>query len=540
MLVSVVVPIYNAEKYLVKCIDSLVNQTYENIEIILVDDGSLDTSLSICMEYRNKDERVKVFSKENGGQGSARNLGIRKALGDYIMFVDADDWVDTNIVKMLLEGAIKKDSDVVICNIQKTIFDSEEIGFFYDEKFKTEIIEGDYKKGLFDISTYPVAKLIKREVFIGNDLYFPEHFYEDVAFLPLLLAHAKKISFIDKYLYTYRNQGNSTVNNLSLIYDRIVCMQTLVDGFKKKGKYDTYKNDIVGFLNQRNQVNLRMVKMLLNRKLADFMEKQNSFMKSIGYKGAYIPRVSVFGSYNLMIVGKKLMGLEDAATVDGYYGGQAIISVVSEKKDFINSIDVVHKNAFRRKCLTNDFSKRFSQLNSGEFAEIDYVLVDFLEDRFSIGVIEDELFTISDAFKDISETIKMKYQIIEFGTEEWKKRWSVGCEKFIKLLDKYVGRKNIILVKMMLTECYCKDEEIYYFDNIEEIKMINEQLRNCYEYFCDRCPEAKIVEVKDIDAYYTDYNYRHGCYPWHLNGNAYGNIKERIMSVVNSFADEEQ
>lgn len=534
MLVSIVVPIYNTEKYLRKCIDSLVHQSYENIEVVLVDDGSTDSSLSISMEYRNMDDRVKVFSKQNGGQGTARNLGIEKALGDYIMFVDADDWVDSDIVEVLVNEINTRGSDIAICNIKKTKFNSEEIGVYFDEKLKTDVVEGEYKKQLFDISTYPVARLINKKLFAEHSLFFPTHFYEDVALLPLIYAHAERISFVDKHLYTYRDQGNSTVNNLNHIYDRVECLETLVDRFKQYGKFALYESDIIAFLNQRCQVNLRMVKTLLDRKLKDFEEVQNNVMKKLGSCGVKIPRVAVFGSYSLMLIGKKVMALEDAATVGNYYGGESIISVMDEKNDNINSLRIVHKNPYRYRCLVNDFGRKFSGLNPGEFVDIDYILVDFLEERYSIGVYKEEKFTLSEAFGDISSLLDIEYRVMEIGKDEWKKCWSEACDKFIELLDRYVGNKKVILVKMMLAEKCNNDKEKVYYKDIAKIKEINNCLQWCYDYFQRKCPEASIIDVNDMESYYTDINYRHGCYPWHLNEKAYGDIKEKVVNIIDN------
>ena len=99
LLVSVVIPVYNAEKYIHKCIDGILSQTYHNTEIILVDDGSADNSLSICKEYAQKDSRIRVFSKENGGVSSARNMGMDEATGCYLMFLDSDDWLENDTIE---------------------------------------------------------------------------------------------------------------------------------------------------------------------------------------------------------------------------------------------------------------------------------------------------------------------------------------------------------------------------------------------------------------------------------------------------------
>ena len=113
-LISIIVPIYNVEKYLKKCIDSIINQTYKNLEIILVDDGSPDNCGKICDEYAKKDNRIKVIHKENGGVSSARNVGVENATGEYIGFVDSDDYIEKDMYEVLINNLKKENADISI------------------------------------------------------------------------------------------------------------------------------------------------------------------------------------------------------------------------------------------------------------------------------------------------------------------------------------------------------------------------------------------------------------------------------------------
>lgn len=117
-LISVIVPVYNAEKYISKCIDSILSQTFKDFELILINDGSTDNSDLICGKYASIDNRVKVFHKQNGGAGSARNLGVQKAVGDWIMFVDADDWIEPECLD-ICSKYISRNIDLIVfsCNL---------------------------------------------------------------------------------------------------------------------------------------------------------------------------------------------------------------------------------------------------------------------------------------------------------------------------------------------------------------------------------------------------------------------------------------
>lgn len=136
--ISIIVPIYKVEIYLRKCVDSIVNQTYKNIEILLIDDGSPDNCGIICDEYAKKDERIKVIHKKNGGLSDARNYGIEASSGDYIMFVDSDDYISKDMCEILLKKALENNADIVSCNFKE----------IYIDNFEEEINKQSIKKSL--------------------------------------------------------------------------------------------------------------------------------------------------------------------------------------------------------------------------------------------------------------------------------------------------------------------------------------------------------------------------------------------------------
>ncbi|EJT5929239.1 TPA: glycosyltransferase [Clostridium perfringens] len=209
--VSVIVPIYNVEKYLSKCIESIINQTLTNIEIILVDDGSTDNSGFIADEYEKKDERIKVFHKENGGQGSARNLGLDIANGEYIGFIDSDDWIDLDMYEKLYNNAINNDVSISICNRRvldendsiKTVVKIEEKII---ENVKNNIINYIIDDLLYKHTVVVYNKLYKTEILKNNKIYFKEVNEvgsEDALFNYQVLFYVDKIGTVNT---TYHNQ----------------------------------------------------------------------------------------------------------------------------------------------------------------------------------------------------------------------------------------------------------------------------------------------------------------------------------------------
>lgn len=224
--ISIIVPIYNVQQYLKKCIDSIIEQTFNDFELILVNDGSTDKSGIICDEYKKIDNRIKVIHKENGGLSSARNAGIDIAKGKYIGFVDSDDYISKFMFQKLYENIIEYNADISICDYVEVFQDKEII---YQEKIEKkklilsniEALEKIYKEKGW---VYVVAwnKLYKKEIF--NDLRFPiGKVHEDEMIAHEILYKANKIIFIEDQLYYYLQRDNSimgknyNINRLDII-----------------------------------------------------------------------------------------------------------------------------------------------------------------------------------------------------------------------------------------------------------------------------------------------------------------------------------
>ena len=207
ILVSIVVPVYNVEKYVGECIDSLINQTHTNIEIIVIDDGSTDRSGEICERYALEDGRITVIHKENGGLSSARNRGIELMQGDYCCFVDSDDVVADSYIECLLDTAEDEGADIATCSYTRNIKD-------LGDRFPKQIINVDAHKALEFIfsektmTTSAWGKLYKASFW--EDVRFPEgYIYEDYATIYKIILKAKKITIIPWKLVFYRPNPRS-------------------------------------------------------------------------------------------------------------------------------------------------------------------------------------------------------------------------------------------------------------------------------------------------------------------------------------------
>lgn len=216
-LISVVVPVYNVKRYLKRCIDSIEKQTYKNIEVILVDDGSNDGSEIMCDEFEKKYENIKVVHKENGGLSSARNEGIKIATGKYIGFVDSDDFIDEKMYECLYNNLIETESDISVCKPYQYSQEDEICESKEEEKIITyegiEILRNMYR----DYFTIVVSwnKLYKKELF--DEVKYPEgKIIEDAAVIHYLLNKSSKIVISNLELYFYYQREDSIMHNSNM------------------------------------------------------------------------------------------------------------------------------------------------------------------------------------------------------------------------------------------------------------------------------------------------------------------------------------
>lgn len=207
-LISVIIPVYNVEKYLHKCIDSVIGQTYANIEVILVDDGSTDFSGKICDEYALKDERIKVIHKQNGGQAIARNCALDIMTGDYIAFVDSDDYIEDDMLEVMLRTLREYDCDVVQCGVK---FNNPLRGKIQEVRYCNEIETGNTDLLIYNYLENKVTNVIWNKLYRANvfkDIRFPEvRCREDIYIMHEVLNKCKKFALIPecKYIQYIRN-----------------------------------------------------------------------------------------------------------------------------------------------------------------------------------------------------------------------------------------------------------------------------------------------------------------------------------------------
>lgn len=206
-LISVVIPCYNVSKYLNKCLDSVLNQTLKEIEVIAINDGSTDNTLDILKSY--KDSRLKVFDQENMGQAKTRNKAIKICKSEYVFFLDSDDYIDTDLLEKLYNKAIEG-NDIVLCGRVKVYEDGSR------EEFNYINYSDDIVKNYILNNFGPCFKLVKKSIIENNNLYFYEgHIYEDVAVVPAWGVYANGIDYVIDSNYYYLIRKGSTMNQES-------------------------------------------------------------------------------------------------------------------------------------------------------------------------------------------------------------------------------------------------------------------------------------------------------------------------------------
>ncbi|MGR5861197.1 MULTISPECIES: glycosyltransferase [unclassified Bacillus cereus group] len=273
--ISIIVPVYMVEKYIEKCIDSLINQTYKNIEIILVNDGSLDGCPEICNNYAKNDSRIKVINKKNGGLSDARNAGLREAIGKYILFVDSDDYIEKDTCECFISTIKEREVDVVVGNAKKIENDnlsfmkhsnSQEDQIFTGEQY----LAAELKAGTMYMAAW--LNLYNRDFLLNNKLEFKVGLlHEDEQFTPRVFLRAEKVIGTNVIFYNYliRNGSITTTKNKLKNAEHIIRTCKELEQI-----YCKIKNDEL-----RNLLNDNLVDKYLNIfQVASLHKKENSHL----------------------------------------------------------------------------------------------------------------------------------------------------------------------------------------------------------------------------------------------------------------------
>ena len=260
-MISVVIPVYNVENYLHVCINSVLKQTYQDFEIICIEDGSTDSSLEILEYFSNKDSRIQIIRNDsNKGPGYSRNRGLDVAKGKYISFLDGDDWISPDTFEILVKKIEQYNLDLLFFKNIVYYEEPREFGFeeYYDMEFMNKFVNQVFnhwdlnKTELFSISSPPWNKFYLKSFLDENNIRFPNEnlIYEDNPFFYKAITSAKRVSIIDNYLHNRRRRyGSITMFNDESLFDYINIMYKIFDVFfENKDLYEYYKIEILNFI----------------------------------------------------------------------------------------------------------------------------------------------------------------------------------------------------------------------------------------------------------------------------------------------------
>lgn len=305
--VSVIIPVYNVEQYLKECLDSVINQTLKDIEIICINDGSTDGSLKILEKYESLDDRIVVFSQENSGLSATRNKGMQLSSGEYVYFMDSDDYLELNALEELYNLSDEKNLDLVIFKLinfddgadkkyTSAYYEMEDIEEIVgDDVFNYEIL-GDK---VFSMAVSAPGKFFKKSLI--KDFKFPEGLiFEDNLFFTEAIFNAKRVYFYKKHLYNRRRRLNSITTSPNEKYMDCIPLFNMINGFMKdKGLFDKYKSPLYNqkisiTYNRFASVNNEVKKEFFKRIKQDFLlykdefEGDEDFLKVLSFKSKCI------------------------------------------------------------------------------------------------------------------------------------------------------------------------------------------------------------------------------------------------------------
>ena len=305
-IVSVIIPIYNSEKNIKKCLESIINQTYTNLEIILIDDGSTDNSIEVCQEY--KDDRIKVYKEKNSGPSTARNLGLKQCNGNYIVFVDSDDYIEKNMIEIMLKKIKSDDYDICICgyylvsnslkkkititinnnkNFKEIVFDYKNnvYGYLWNRMFKKNSIEKKFREDisiredelfLLDNSNY-----IKKFTFVKEPLY--NYISNESSLINSCILSDKKISELDALIYIVNANVNRTTNNIKkcMFIHKYIYFLGIANKEQRRKIINKYKKTYLKYYKEilKSEMPLKTKITAITRRRCFYMYKLYEFLK---------------------------------------------------------------------------------------------------------------------------------------------------------------------------------------------------------------------------------------------------------------------
>lgn len=532
-MISVIVPVYNVARYIDRCMDTIVNQSYKDIEIILVDNHSERDTLRKEEEWIKRDGRVRRVFQKTPGLGTGRDLGVSEAGGEYIAFVDPDDWWDLSMLEKLYDKITSEQSDICMCDKCDVQFD--EAGNVINKCNKIapamlesseNIIQNPALITLIEVSAN--GKLYKKSLFTENNIITPNCAGEDRAVMHFLFYKAKKISRVREYLYYYHaERKGSNVNSYKAYETMPECIDEILKLFIADGAFEKNKALLRFISRMTASIAVTPIKNLPGDICET--ERMHLLQKIIDKHRYYFPDIVqnqyIVGSYGLRrMVWLAYQEFEEKRT---HIGFSSIISLMSEKIELHLEYK---KDSLREQWLNMDMSKDFLEKVKPEQGE--YFFIDFLEERFDVAFCRGSYFTYSNIFEEIQDSVNLEYTVLNRMDSIVDKIWMEKCDQFIEWLKSKTDAEHIILMKNKLCNRHGVYQGTTLFLDQEKINGINQKLDFYYDYFITNFKGIHVIDTNINETFFTSENFPFGVTPYHVNECYYLNQAHKLREII--------
>lgn len=541
--ITVILPVYNVENYIDRCLESVTGQSMGKIEILLINDGSMDGSLAKCLEWGRKDPRITVFDRPNGGVASARNFGIEMARGEYLAFVDPDDWLDETYLEKLWCAAKKADADYAECDLWR--YDNRSGKKIYRSCYGRMGVAYTLREHMKYGPTATYKAISRKSLWERSGVRMPSCSFESPAVYSLLLALSNRVVNVREPLYYYRRfRENSLIENGYALKDGssnntlgVEAMTFLTEEYRRTGLYDEYADVLEGVVKYRLSDILAM--QFHRKKEADYRELVYNyrFFLSEAFPDGHNEPYLTWGGYNLNRILTHMNWLHDPYTRFNFS------STISLNGQAAEQYTVAHKNSYRRIMLEREMKQFFWTVLRE--TQPQYLFLDLLEERFDILQVENCYLTLSDAFEggqyeNLSSVdgalraaeLSGRGRRIPRESRECTELWQESIRKMIAGILRIRPQICFVILENYLCETVGDLEHREAFPEQDRIREINGILRGYYQYLKKLLPEAIVVSPAKDALYFTDRNYEYGAIPSHLNEIENQRIAERMEEVL--------
>ncbi|SEL97571.1 Lipopolysaccharide biosynthesis protein, LPS:glycosyltransferase [Butyrivibrio sp. ob235] len=524
-LISIIIPAYNSAKTINRCLKSISNQNYYNWECIIINDGSNDSTLEILNSWAKEDTRYKIISQDNKGMGYARNKGIEHACGEWITFVDSDDWIEYDYLYELLHNAIRSGADICRGNY-----------YFVDYVKNNQLTNAGITDDI-DIAEHNTylnpnvwGSIYRKNIFDRTKIRMPQIVMEDLAVFPLLLLSANRVISISKPLYYYQiNVGTSVMDNLENVRFLPEAVSYMLSEAKRLDIYDCQKKLFFDLVMDHYRGALEGRASKLSAEKYKEIEAMFKLSLEINFPEFFCDFSAwIFGSYNLCRIyshcGKNQLvpfKLENE-NLKRYYGFSSISVITKQKERYVLDKNITD-NLMRQDMIIKEKERSFWDIN---ISKEEFLILDLLEERYDLLEFEEgDIVTKSETYNDFFSN----YKIISCYERYISGQWRNDLSCFAKLLTKKILPNHIIMVENYLTPKYIDgDREGYWYD----VTAINNILKEFYGFMKEIIPDMNVISLP-MEYFYTDKRLKYGYAPSYMNESAYTELAQRISMLVN-------